>query len=56
MLFSPKSIVEINILCWASLVGLVVKNTLANAGDIRDAGLIPGSRGSPGGGNDNPLQ
>ena len=33
--------------------GSVVKNLLANAGD---AGLIPGSGRSPGGGNDNPLQ
>ena len=28
----------------------------AKAGDIRDAGLIPGSGRSPGEGNDNPLQ
>ena len=27
---------------WASLVVLVVKNPLANVGDIRDAGSIPG--------------
>ena len=27
---------------WASLVALVVKNPPANAGDIRDAGSIPG--------------
>ena len=33
--------------------GSVVKNPLANAGD---AGSIPGSGRSPGGGNDNPLQ
>ena len=32
------------------------KEPLANAGDIRDAGLIPGSGRYPGGGNDNPLQ
>ena len=32
--------------------GLVVKNPPANA---EDAGLIPGSGGSPGGGNGNPL-
>ena len=37
-------------------VALVVKNPPANAGDIRDVGLIPGSGRSPGGGNDNPLQ
>ena len=35
---------------------LVVKNLPANAGDIRDVGLIPGSGRSPGGGNGNPLQ
>ena len=34
----------------------VVKNPLANAGDIRDADLIPGSGRSPGGGNGNSLQ
>ena len=31
-------------------MALVVKNLPANAGDIRDSGLIPG------GGNSNPLQ
>ena len=35
---------------------LVVKNPPANAGDIRDAGSIPGWGRSPGGGNGNPLQ
>ena len=35
---------------------LVVKNLPANAGDIRDAGSIPGSGRSPGGGHGNPLQ
>ena len=39
-----------------SQVVLVVKNPLANAGDIRDLGLIPGSGRSLGEGNDNPLQ
>ena len=34
----------------------VVKNPPANAGDDRDAGLIPGSGRSPGEGNGNPLQ
>ena len=34
---------------------LVVKNPLANAGDIRDEGSIPGSGRSPGEGNGNPL-
>ena len=36
--------------------GTVVKNLPANAGDIRDRGLIPGSGRSSGGGNGNPLQ
>ena len=35
---------------------LVVKNLLANAGDIRDSGSIPGSVRSCGEGNSNPLQ
>ena len=34
----------------------MVKNPLANAGGIRDAGLIPGWGRSPGGGHSNPLQ
>jgi len=39
-----------------SQVALVVKNLPANAGDARDAGLIPGLGRSPGEGNGNPLQ
>ena len=35
---------------------LVVKNTPASAGDLRDMGLTPGLGISPGGGNSNPLQ
>ena len=38
---------------------LAVKKPSANAGDIGevgDLGFIPGSRRSPGGGHDNPLQ
>ena len=34
----------------------MVKNSTANAGDIRDEGLIPGLERSPGGGHGNPLQ
>ena len=46
-----------NTICkWASEVVLVVKNLLANAGDIRDTGSVPGSGWDPGGGNGNPLQ
>ena len=44
---------------WGSQVALVVKNSPANAGDVRDTGSIPifhGSGKSPGGGNGNPLQ
>ena len=37
-------------------MALVVKNPPANAGDIRDAGLIPGLGRSPGEGNGNQLQ
>ena len=37
-------------------MALVVKNLPANAGDIRDVGLIPVSGRSPGGGLGNPLQ
>ena len=35
---------------------LVVKNLPANAGDLRDTGLIPVSERSPGVGHGNPLQ
>ena len=41
---------------WASQVALVVKNLPAKDGELRDAGLILGSGGSPGGGNGNPFQ
>ena len=41
---------------WASKVALVVKNTSANAGDLRDARLIPGLGRSPGEGHGNPFQ
>ena len=41
---------------WASQVTVVVKNTPTNAGDVREAGLIPGLGKSPGGGHGNPLQ
>ena len=37
-------------------MALVVKNLSANAGDIRDAGLIPRLGRSPGEGNGNPFQ
>ena len=34
----------------------MVKNPPANGGDLRDAGLTPGSERSPGGGHGNLLQ
>ena len=37
-------------------MALVVKNLPADAGDVGDSGLIPGSGRSPGGGNGNLLQ
>ena len=36
--------------------GLVIKNLPANAGDIKDMGLIPGLGRFPGGGHGNPFQ
>ena len=48
--YSKKSLTQ------ASQVVLVVKNLPANAGDVREAGSIPGSGRSPGGGNSNPFQ
>ena len=45
------------LICWSiSHVALMVKNPPANARDIKDAGLIPGSGRSPGGGHGNPFQ
>ena len=40
---------------WGFPGGSVVKNQPANAGDVRDAGSIPGSGRTPGGGHGNPL-
>ena len=40
----------------ASQEALVVKNPPANAGDIRDTGLVPGLGRSPGGRHGNPFQ
>ena len=41
---------------YSSSGGASGKNSVANAGDVRDAGLNPGSGRSPGKGNINPLQ
>ena len=40
----------------ASQVALAVKNSPANAENVRDLGEIPGWERSPGGGHGNPLQ
>ena len=40
----------------ASQVVLLVKNPPADAGDVTDMGLVPGSGRSPGGRRGNPLQ
>ena len=37
-------------------MALVLKDPPTDAGDVRDAGSIPGSERSPGEGNGNPLQ
>ena len=52
----PSGSSPLYLITWASQVVLVVKNPPANAGDIRDAGSIPGLRRSPRRGNGNPLQ
>ena len=39
----------------ASQVAREVRNLPANAGDIRNVGLVPGSGRSPGGGHGNPV-
>ena len=56
---TQKGIWERRALQWDMLSlsgGAMIKNLSANAGDAGDAGSIPGSRRSPGEGNDNPLQ
>ena len=51
------SLPELYIYCiWASQAALVVKNPPANARDVREEALIPGSGRSPGEGNDNLFQ
>ena len=56
MLHGRFSLVIYFICSSASQVVLVGKNLTANAGDIREAGSIPGSGRAPGGGHGNPLQ
>ena len=54
MLF--KIFLHIDIHCSGFPCGVMVKNPPASAGETRDAGSIPGSGRSQGGGNGNPLQ
>ena len=42
--------------CLSPTSALTVKNSPASAGDVRDAGSVPGSGRSPGGQHGNPLQ
>ena len=51
-----KIIYLLDYLSSVTQVALVVKNPLANVGDVGDNGSIPGSGRSPGGGYGNPLQ
>ena len=53
MNLKDERILNLNII---SLMAQLVKNPPANAGDIRDMSLIPGSGRSPGEGNGNLLQ
>ena len=52
----PSLLMTYNLAHGVSQAVLVVKNLPARAGDIRDAGSIPGSGRSPGGGHGNPLK
>ena len=59
VIFSNELTVNINDLSvsyWASQVALVVKSLPANAGPIRDMGLIPDLGRFRGGGHGHPLQ
>ena len=56
---SPASVPPLRFLYQSKVVSqaaLVVKNPLANAGDVRDVGSIPEWGRSPGGGHGNTLQ
>ena len=53
---SNQTSLQVIVTALAAQVALVVKNLPANSGDIRDAGSIPGSGRSLGGGYGNPLQ
>ena len=54
-IFLEKNLYIYTYIFRASLLPLVVKNLIANASDLREAGLIPGQARPPGGGHGNPL-
>ena len=54
--FKSSHIFYLFVLLWGFPGGSVVKNLPANAGDLGDAGSIPGLGRSPGGEHDSPLQ
>ena len=53
---SGHIIIAVTVFSRASQVVLVVKNQPANAVDVKDLGLVPGLRRSPGGEHGNPLK
>ena len=53
---SSKDLIRLSTLYYGFPGGAAAKNPFAKAGDARDVSSIPGSRRSPGEGNDNPLQ
>ena len=63
ILINVKGYCTVVLICFCLIISdgafqlaLVVKNPPANAGDARDADLIPESERSPGGGHGNPIQ
>ena len=56
MMLRPTKIQTVEWICLDLSLALVVKNSPANATDVRDAGSISGSGIFPGGGHGNPLQ
>ena len=54
MSLTPFIMMSLNL--WIFFFFWYGKNPPANVGDIKDAGSIPGSGRSPGGGHGNPLQ
>ena len=54
--FNDVFFCRLSLSAWgASQVAQVIKNSPANAGDIRNGGSIPGLGRPPGGGHSNPL-